>query len=570
MTRSIADPPPAVAEAPEAPVATSESPGRLPFGTSDAALAPTLECLREDEILAYRSGETSEAERARIHQHLDACEACNQLLHVVLANDLPSSGAVAMGTSFWAKALAPGTILAKRYRIARFVGQGGMGEVYEAIDTLLDTHVALKTVLATACDSPRAARKLFDEVRNAQRVTHPNVCRINELHEHPAAGAAPMMHFLTMEFIDGEPLANHLRHAGGVLPLPRVREIARQLLDGLRAAHAKGVVHLDFKTDNIMLRRAGEPEVVIMDFGLSRALDAQVRLRTSERLQIAGTLRFMAPEQLECRPDVGPAADVYAFGVVLYQLLTGKLPFDGTSLGSILIKQLKQKPAPPSSMLRPLSGSVDEFVLRCLSPDRRLRFADAGAALAAFDALGGWSASRARTRRRHALVGAGLLATLFAASGYWSWPTSEHAPRGPATDRRANDAVTSIAQGAELAQAPQPAPPEPAEPGSMLLRPTLAHPTPLPAEPDPPAVANRSAPAPPQAVPSAPVRRSPASPRRRPPSAAVERSAPPRSVEPTAPQSAADGVSASGAAPLERQSKIRNAPGRFLEPASSR
>jgi serine/threonine protein kinase len=247
----------------------------------------------------------------------------------------------------------------------------------------------LKTPLSTSSDDPSALRKFFDEARNADRITHPNICRIHALQEHrDAAGDHPSVLFFTMEFIDGETLAARLRRSP--LPLAVTRVIARQLLEGLRAAHEKRVLHLDFKSDNVMLRRSGSPlEAVIMDFGLSRQRDAV--LRASQYLRGIGTVRYMALEQLEGQRNLGPAVDVYAFGVVLFEMLTGRLPFMESSLGAMLLKQQRERPPLPSTLRSGLSSTLDGFVMKCLNRAASRRFEDAGAALAAFDRLGDWA-----------------------------------------------------------------------------------------------------------------------------------------------------------------------------------
>jgi hypothetical protein len=288
---------------------------------------------------------------------------------------------------------AVGALLDSRYRILRFVGRGGMGEVYEAHDLLMDRHVALKTILRSVADRSRAARRFKAEVRNAQRVAHPHVCRIHDLHEHYDSSSGAPLPFFTMELIDGERLAQRL--LGGALPLVDTQRIALQLLDGLAAAHARGVLHLDFKSDNVMLRRGtSQPEAAITDFGLSRVFGDSGGLVTSDRRQFAGTLPYMSIEQLECRESLGPASDVYAFGVVLYEMLTRALPFEGESLGTLLMKQLNERPEPPSRRAPGLSHAVDRFVLRCLNREPRERFTDAGAALAALSAIGEWARPR--------------------------------------------------------------------------------------------------------------------------------------------------------------------------------
>jgi hypothetical protein len=346
------------------------------------------------EVFDYVEGRASEALRSRVQQHIDACRECYQLVLAAVGHESVVGASSKLGaepTTFTA-----GNVVKERYLIERFVGKGGMGEVYAAFDRLMQQRVALKTLLCTASDDPRAVRKLFAEVRNAQRVGHAHVCRINELQEHQESGRHPVP-FFTMEFVEGERLGTRLRRAP--LPLSEVRIVAQQLLEGLQAAHSKGVLHLDFKSDNVMLRHGPDaPDAVIMDFGLSRAQDSESRMRTSEQLQGAGTLPYMAIEQLECRSTLGPPADVYAFGVVLYEMLTGRLPFDGDSLGAILLKQLRERPAPPSSVVPRLDPDLDAFVLRCLAADPRQRYANAGLALAALSRIDPWQVPVKRRR----------------------------------------------------------------------------------------------------------------------------------------------------------------------------
>jgi hypothetical protein len=372
------------------PVPSSQSAPRPPPSASP-------DCLDDDLIVAYREGGLASAELHRIDLHLDGCSACRELIEVVIADEPDELTSASQVTTFHSGFAAAG-----RYEILSFLGKGGMGEVYAALDQLTGKKVALKTVVCTATDDVRAVRKLFDEVLNAQRVAHPHVFKIYDLHEHRDAlrGRVP---FFTMEFIDGESLGARLRRAGP-MPIADAAVIARQLLEGLAAAHARGVLHLDFKSDNVMLRHTSTGfDAVVMDFGLSRAPDAESRQRTSERLQLAGTLPYMSIEQLECQGQLGPPSDVYAFGVVLYEMLTGKLPFRGESYSAILLKQLRERPTPPSALVPGLSPAVDALVLKCLSAQPRDRFSDARQALRAVEALGRWQQpSRAPRRGRSA------------------------------------------------------------------------------------------------------------------------------------------------------------------------
>jgi serine/threonine protein kinase len=417
----------------------------------DAHIADCVPCGRwvrhvDDEILEYIGGQHAEEDLARMDAHLDACKICRELMHHVLQGMAQSWHGEQRDPSDAGTTFVAGNIVSSRYVIQSFVGRGGMGEVYEAFDRLMDRRIALKTMLCTAADRPRAARRFKEEVRNAQRVGHPHVCRINDLQEHNEAVFGPPLPFFTMEYVDGDRLGNRLLE--GPLPLDDTRVIALQLLDGLRAAHQRGVLHLDFKSDNVMLRRnTAAPDAVIMDFGLSRVLGSESKLRTSDRRQFAGTLPYMSVEQLECRDNLGPATDVYAFGVVLYEMLTRTLPFDGETLGAILLKQLNERPKPPSRHVHDLSPALDRFVLKCLKSDPHSRYADAAQALSALMAIGSWSRPRGARVRRWTLVAA-VSAVAVVAALVSVWSIRRSAPTG-------GTGSTDVSRlGQELAPAP--------------------------------------------------------------------------------------------------------------------
>lgn len=384
-------------------------------------------CLDEDTVLAYCAGKCSEATLQKIDPHLDACDRCQQLVLLYNEQDDASDNVEQEEAhSNWPKAFARGDVVNARYEIRRFIGRGGMGEVYEAHDRLMDARIALKTIIPTVNDRQRAVRKLTEEVRNALRVGHPNVCRINELQEHrEEGGSEPAVPFFTMEFIEGERLGQRLER--GAVGLQQAQRIAIQLLEGLRAAHDRGVLHLDFKCDNVMLRNNsdGDLDAVIMDFGLSKALEESPHERTSERLQWAGTLPYMSVEQLDCRGDVGPTADIYAFGVVLYKLLTGRLPHVAESLSSMLIRQLNDTPQAPSHYCPEVAPALDRFVLRCLDKIPSLRFSNAAEALEKLGSIGSW---QAEPRRRRLLRAVPSVATVAAIVTLMSFQTCEGQP----------------------------------------------------------------------------------------------------------------------------------------------
>jgi predicted Ser/Thr protein kinase len=248
---------------------------------------------------------------------------------------------------------APGTILATRYRIVGLLGRGGMGEVYRADDLKLGQPVALKFLPAAVATDPTSLARFHNEVRIARHVSHSNVCRIYDI------GEADGEHFLSMEYVDGEDLASLLRRIGR-LPSDKAIEIARQLCAGLAAAHEAGVLHRDLKPANVMLD--GRGRVKITDFGL-----AEVAERVSPD-EIAGTPAYMAPEQLRGAPP-SVRSDIYALGLVLYEVFTGKAAFVAHSFEERARLGTDSSPPELSTAVKDIDPVVERVVLRCLEPD---------------------------------------------------------------------------------------------------------------------------------------------------------------------------------------------------------
>ena len=245
----------------------------------------------------------------------------------------------------------PGTVVAGRYRIYGLLGRGGMGEVYRADDLTLGQSVALK-FLPREVEADEARRsRLVNEVKLARQISHANVCRVYDI------GDVEGRHFLSMEYVDGEDLAGLLRRIGR-LPQEKAIEIARQLCAGLAAAHDQGVLHRDLKPANVMIDGRGRAKIT--DFGLAVVADDRGGAEHG-----AGTPGYMAPEQL-----AGGAAsvksDLYALGLVIYELLTGERPFSATSKEELARAQLETTPASPSSRVEGLDPAVERVVLRCL------------------------------------------------------------------------------------------------------------------------------------------------------------------------------------------------------------
>ncbi len=314
-----------------------------------------------------------------------------------------------------APALEVGGFVGGRYRVVRFIARGGMGEVFEAFDEELRVPVALKVATRT---TGRALDRFRREVMLARRVTHKNVCRLFEIGFETIRGE--QVPYCSMELLHGETLSARLER--GKLGLAEARAIVEQLAAGLQAAHDVGVIHRDFKSNNILLVEEGR--AVISDFGLARgeaAASGDGATLTGDQA-LVGTPAYMAPEQVECKPAT-PATDIYALGVVMFEMVTGELPFRADTPMATAVQRLKQ-PAPSARARRSeLSASWDRAIARCLEIDPARRFARASDVLDAID--------RAMPQRRvwpFALAGGVLAAASLTAVLTHSLPDGSHTP----------------------------------------------------------------------------------------------------------------------------------------------
>ena len=263
---------------------------------------------------------------------------------------------------------APGTLLAGRYRIVALLGKGGMGEVYRADDLTLEQPVALKFLPDALARNAGAVARFHNEVRIARQVSHPNVCRVYDV------GEVDGRLFLSMEYVDGEDLGSLLRRIGR-LPSDKALDIARALCAGLAAAHAKAVLHRDLKPGNVMLD--GRGHVLLTDFGLA-ALAGEIQGGDVR----SGTPAYMAPEQL-AGEEVTVKSDIYSLGLVLYEVFTGKLPFESDTLAGLIDARRRSTPVTPSSLVRDLDPAVERAILHCLEPNPARRPVSALAVVAA-------------------------------------------------------------------------------------------------------------------------------------------------------------------------------------------
>ena len=287
--------------------------------------------------------------------------------------------------------LRPGDILCQRFHILRAVGSGGMGQVFEAHDSELAVNVALKLIRPEVAANPQALARFRQEVRLARRITHPNVCRTFDLDRDTLTapdGQQRTLVFLTMEFLDGETLAARLKRTGR-LTLDEILVISRQIAAALDAAHALGIIHRDIKPGNIMLVPAGEnsrqpARVVITDFGLAR-LDPvfsqdenSITQHSSHSAHPIGTLAYMAPEQMDGSP-ISATTDIYAFGLILFEMATGQRAFPSSNLLSGIAQRLSGPPPSPTSLQPGLPQSFEQAIQGCLrlKPEDRFQSAQA-------------------------------------------------------------------------------------------------------------------------------------------------------------------------------------------------
>ncbi|HEX5273132.1 MAG TPA: serine/threonine-protein kinase, partial [Gemmataceae bacterium] len=255
-----------------------------------------------------------------------------------------------------------------RYRAVRKLGHGGMGSVYLVWDTRLDREVALK-VPRFDDDGPELRERFYREARAASGLHHPNVCPVHDV------GEIDGVPYLTMAYIEGEPLSRRLA-AGAPVAAAEAAALVRRLARALEAAHQKGVVHRDLKPANVMIGADGEP--VVMDFGLARRTGAG-DVRLTQPGALLGTPAYMSPEQAAGDPaSVGPASDVYSLGVMLYEMVTGRLPFTGT-LSDILWKIRAEEPPRPSALRPDLDPQLEEIIMRAMAKKVEDRYGTMGA-----------------------------------------------------------------------------------------------------------------------------------------------------------------------------------------------
>jgi serine/threonine-protein kinase len=272
-----------------------------------------------------------------------------------------------------------GSVLAERYEIVRRIGEGGMGAVYEARHTVIGKRVAVKVLLEKFLEKPELVARLLQEARLASSIGHENIVDVTDFGTTSDGRA-----FVVMEFLEGESLAQ-LVIRDAPLPVERSLRIARQVASALGAAHDKGIVHRDVKPENVYLvRRSDADYVKVVDFGVSKAVHTREEGPEWQRLtrtgMVLGTPLYMSPEQARGGEDIDARADIWAVGVLLYECLTGEVPFRAHNYLGVISQVLTEEAAPPSR-LRPELGipvGVESVVMRALEKDRARRYQKMG------------------------------------------------------------------------------------------------------------------------------------------------------------------------------------------------
>ncbi|HJZ10629.1 MAG TPA: serine/threonine-protein kinase, partial [Acidobacteriota bacterium] len=263
-------------------------------------------------------------------------------------------------TNVRAGELRPGSLFAKRYEIIKKIGRGGMGVVYQATDTFLDIAVALKTMNPAISDE-RTLNRLKREVILARKISHPNVCRIYDI------GESEGITYVSMELLEGHPLADILLKEGA-MPIPDALLIVRQVLDAMEAAHVAGILHRDMKPQNIIIDPKGRAH--IMDFGIATSADVS---RLTQTGGLIGTPRYMSPEQFS-GAKVDQRADIYSIGIILFEMLTGSLPYEANTPASVMYAHLNFPPKRPTQLISDLPLALENVILKSLEKDPAGRF----------------------------------------------------------------------------------------------------------------------------------------------------------------------------------------------------
>jgi hypothetical protein len=330
------------------------------------------DCPTSAELTAFHLGGLPEAELARVAAHLDLCPACEEAAHALDGLSDPTLTAYRRSARIGPP---PGAGAPARavpgYEVVEELGRGGMGVVYKARHLRLGRVVALKMLLGGYIADREQRQRFRAEAEAVARLQHPNIVQLFEAGEYDAGGE-PRPYF-TLEFVEGGSLAD--RMDGRPLPPRQAAGWLEALAGAVHYAHTQGVIHRDLKPSNVLLTADGRPKVC--DFGVAKLLSDSGEKTLSG--MILGTAEYMAPEQAEAKAAPGPAADVYALGVILYEMLAGRPPFKGATALDTLSQLRAQEPVPPRRLQPRLPRDLETICLKCLAKEPGRRYATAAA-----------------------------------------------------------------------------------------------------------------------------------------------------------------------------------------------
>lgn len=304
--------------------------------------------------------------------------------------------------------LPEGFEIGHRYRVVKLLGRGGMGAVYKVRDLELDRDVALKLIRPEIAEDPAVLERFKREIQLSSRVTHRNVLRVYDLGENDG------IRYLTMQYVEGENLESVLKREGR-LPLPRLLSLFRQICEGLAAAHEQGVIHRDLKPQNVMLDAAGT--AYLTDFGLAKTLAGSAM---TEMGAILGTPFYMSPEQVRGE-QADTRSDIFALGVILYEMATGQVPFTGDSAYEVMMRRLSHKPKPAVALNPEIPAFLQKIMERCMATDPAARYQAVAEVLADLESGTFHSSVRYATRKWRRLLPLGWIAALAVLAALGSW-----------------------------------------------------------------------------------------------------------------------------------------------------
>lgn len=284
-------------------------------------------------------------------------------------------------------ALNEGQVLAGKYRIERLLGEGGMGAVYVATNNVLQRRVALKVMNERFASVPAAVERFHREAIAASKVSHPSICQVFDAGQHEGKP------WIAMEMLEGESLAERIER--GPMSVDEVVKMATGSLSALAEVHDEGIVHRDLKPDNIFLARSRSGDWVpkVLDFGVAKDTSEGQLNKLTATGAVVGTAYYLSPEQAKGLPDIDPRTDVYAMGVVLYECLSGHMPYEAETITQLIAKMFTEEPRPLHVVAPDVPAQVADVVNRCLAQERDDRFQTARELLAALEAAarGAWA-----------------------------------------------------------------------------------------------------------------------------------------------------------------------------------